>query len=184
MHGGVAETGEGTKQSITGHGAGVIVAAFVLIPRVANPSVVTAAQSSDDRQSFLNETLGDKVRGHLIFNASPDFVGVDERQSRFSSARPTAKQQPRLVSHGITRTLGIGMLTQVGLEIVLEDRLQSVPDILAAQRRFDAIDARHPGADDSVRKAAVSVLVLRAFPLQQLLHLTAMLIDLGDHGSE
>src|SRR6266478_90967 len=105
------------------------------------------------------------MRGYLVFNSGPDLVGVYKRQRRFASQRPSAQQQPWLVAHGIARTLSIGMQTEVGLEIVLEDGLQRLLHILASERSIDSVYSRHPRANDSVRQASVSILIFGAFAL-------------------
>src|SRR5580704_13741702 len=103
------------------------------------------------------------MRGDLVFNPGPDFVGVNKGQGGFATQRPRAQQQPWLVAHGIARTLRIGMLAEVRPEIVLEDRLQSFSHILPSQRGIDSVDSRHPRANDSVRQTSASVLVLGPF---------------------
>src|SRR6185312_4559420 len=105
------------------------------------------------------------MRGYLVFDSGPDLVGVYKRQCRFAAQGPGAQQQPWFVAHGIARTLGIGMQAEVGLEIVPEDSLQRLLHLLASQRSIDSVDSRHPCANDSVREASGSILILGAFAL-------------------
>ena len=88
------------------------------------------------------------------------------------------------MSHGVAGTLRIGVLAQIRLEIVLEDGLQSLPHMLTRQRCIDSIHPCHPRANDSVRQAPVTVLILGSFALQQSLHLAAVFVDLRDHGGK
>ena len=136
---GVSEAGEGAEQRIAGHGARVVVAAFVFVPRIAGAAVVAAAQSFDDGQALVDVAFRDEVRGDLVFDAGPDLVGVDERQSRLVAARPTAKQKTGLAAHRVTGTLRIGVLTEIGFEVVLEDGLQVGANILRVQAACDSV---------------------------------------------
>src|SRR5205823_10564153 len=105
-----SETGQRAEQGITSHGTSVIVAALIFIPRVANTAVIAAAQGLNDGQSFFDETLRDEMGGHLVFDASPDFVAVDERQRGLAAAGPCAQEQTGFVPHSVARTLCVGVL--------------------------------------------------------------------------
>ena len=88
------------------------------------------------------------------------------------------------MSHGIAGALRIGMLAEVGFEIVLEDSLQIASDIFAGKRGVDSVESGHPAPITPSEMHPLSILIFRAFPLQELLHFAAMLIDLGHQGSE
>src|SRR5215467_7286441 len=121
LDGGIAKTRQRTQQRIARHRPRIIVTAFVFVPRIARSSVVAAAHRLDDRQALWHKAFCNQVRCHLIFNPGPDFIRIYKGQRRLVSARPTAQQEPWLVSHRISRTLRIRMLTEIRLEIVPED---------------------------------------------------------------
>src|SRR5712691_8321233 len=124
------------------------------------------------------------MRSYLVLDASPDLVGVNKRQRGLAAAGPSAQQQAGFVPHGVAGTLSVGMLAEVGLEIVLENGLQRLANFILSKRSFDSIDARHPRAKDSVGEASVSILIFRAFAFQEFLHFAAAFIDVSDHGGE
>src|ERR1700722_1325553 len=132
LHGGVTKPGQCPQQGITGHGASVIIAAFVLVPGIATPAVVAAAQGLNNGQALCNETFGDEVRRDLVFDSSPNFVGVNKRQRGFATSRPAAQQQPWLVPHSVAGALRIGMKAKVLLKIVVEDGLQCRTPLFAS----------------------------------------------------
>ena len=66
------------------------------------------------------------------------------------------------MSHGIARALRIGMLAEVGFEIMLEDGSQIASDIFAGKRSVDSVEPGHPVSDHPVGDAPLSVLVFRA----------------------
>ena len=108
-----------------------------------------------DCQALFDEAFVNQVRRDLVFDAGPHLVGVDERQSRLVAARPTAKQQAGLMSHGVTGPLRICVLAEIGLEVVAEDGLQGGANVLLRERRFDSVDARHPCTDHAVGEASL-----------------------------
>ena len=130
------------------------------------------------------EPFRDKMRRHLVFNTRPDFIGINKRQRGFSAPGPTAQQQARLMSHGIAGTLRIGMLAEVGFEIMLKDSLQITSGHFHGKRSVDSVEPGHPVSDDPVGEAPLAVLIFRALPLQEPLHFAAVIIDLGHQGSE
>src|SRR5947208_2816352 len=180
----VTEAGQRAKQRVTGHGARVIIAALIFVPGVANPAVIAAAQSLNDGQSLFDEPFCDEMRGHLVFDAGPDFVGVDKRQRGLAAAGPSAQQQAGFVAHGVAGTLSVGVLAEVGFEIVLEDSLQCLPNFILSKRSIDSVDARHPSANDSVGEASLSILIFWPFAFQELLHFAAAVIHLSNHGGK
>src|SRR5580765_4527897 len=99
------------------------------------------------------------MRGHLILNSRPHLIGVHERQRRFVAAWPRTEQQPGFVSHRISRTLRVGMLAQISLEIVFEDRLQRASHFLLRKWSPHSIHSSHPNADYPVRQAAGPILI-------------------------
>src|SRR6266566_651819 len=88
------------------------------------------------------------------------------------------------MAHGISGTLGVGVLAEVSLEVIFEDGLQSAANMFAAERHVDAIQAPHPRTDDAVGYAAGAVLIFRTFAFQKLLHFAALFIDFGDELGE
>ncbi len=94
VNGGVAEAGERADKREARHGACVPVAALIFVPRIAGAPVVTATQGLDDGEAFLDESFMDEVRCDLVFDPGPHFIGVDEGQSGFVAARPTAESRP------------------------------------------------------------------------------------------
>src|ERR1019366_9294953 len=135
--------------------------ALVFAERIADVALVAASGSLDDLQPFLNQTKRDHVRGDLILDSGPNLVRVNERQRRLVASRPGAKQQTRLVAESVSRPLQAGMLEQVCLEVVTEDRLKVAANVGLVDRSVHTVDLRHPGADDPVRDAADAVLILR-----------------------
>ena len=103
---------------------------------IAGAAVVAAAQSFDDGQALVDVAFRDEVRGDLVFDAGPDLVGVDERQSRLVAAWPTAKEKTGFAAHRVTGPLCIGVLTEIGFEVVLEDGLQVGANILRVQEAW------------------------------------------------
>src|SRR4029079_2186751 len=99
---------------------GVPVSALVFIPWIPRAPVVPAAQRPHNRQALFNESLVNQVRCDLVLDPSPHLVRVDKRQSRLTATRPAAKQQPRLMSHGVTRPLRVGMYDHACLEVVAQ----------------------------------------------------------------
>jgi hypothetical protein len=66
----------GEEDAVAGHGAGVVVAAFDLVPRVAAERVVAVVDGAGDGQPFLDHALPDHVAGDLIFEAVHALVEV------------------------------------------------------------------------------------------------------------
>src|SRR4029077_9488312 len=94
------------------------VAALVLVERVPHAAVVARAARAHDLQPLLDPADDHQVRRHLVFDACPDLVAVYEWQRRLPAPGPGAQEQAALVSAGIGRPLRVGMLAQVGAEVV------------------------------------------------------------------
>src|SRR6185503_17026375 len=78
IHRRVSKAGESTDQSVARHGSCVPVSAFVLVPGIARAPVVAAAKRSYNRQALFNKTFLDQVRCHLVLDAGPYLVRVNE----------------------------------------------------------------------------------------------------------
>jgi hypothetical protein len=132
---------------------------------------VAAAGGFNDGQSFFDQSFGDLVGGDLVFDACPDFVGVDEGEGRHASVGPGAEEKSGFRSHSIAGALEAGMLAQIALEVVGEDGLEMAADVLAGKRGLDAVDGSHPGSDDAIGDTAGAVLVFRTFGFEEKRHL-------------
>ena len=97
----VVGSGERDEHAPAGQRPGVVVAALGLVPRVAPVTVVPVADRPHEPQALLDETLVDEVAGHLVLDAGPHLVAVDERDARTAAPRPRAQHQPGLVAEGV-----------------------------------------------------------------------------------
>src|SRR5215472_532724 len=57
----VAETGQCGEQRVAGHGARVVVATLVFVPRITDAAVITTAKGLDEGEPLMNESLADEV---------------------------------------------------------------------------------------------------------------------------
>lgn len=74
------------------------------------------------------------------------------------------------MAHRITGALRIHVLAEIGLETVLEDRLQRAVDMFECKWRFNSVDTRHPDPDNPVRETPGPILVFRAFATEYTLN--------------
>jgi hypothetical protein len=95
------------QKTVGRHRPGIPMAAFVLVKRVAHPSVIPGAGQAHDLKSFVHTSRHHQVRGHLIFNSGPHFVAVDKGQRRGAATGPGAEQQTSFMAKGVGGPLGI-----------------------------------------------------------------------------
>src|ERR1035441_8668704 len=74
----IVEAAEGYHGRPGGHGAGVVMAAFGLVPGVTAFAVETKADVFDGLDAFGHHTGVDELRGYQVFNARPGFGVVGE----------------------------------------------------------------------------------------------------------
>ena len=81
--------------------------------------------------------------GHLVFDAGPDFVGIDKRQCGPVSFRPTTEQQALFVVQGVD-SLRVGMLVEAVFEVTAIDGLESFANPLGRQGIFQPDNGGEP----------------------------------------
>ena len=80
VHGVVPCAAERLEQSVGGKGARIPMSAFLFVERVPHAPIITSPEGAHDRESLGHHPLEDHAAGNLIFDASPDFIAVGERQ--------------------------------------------------------------------------------------------------------
>ena len=111
-----------------------------------------------DGQGCIHEPLVHQVCGDLVFDAAPDLVGVDERQTGPTAIRPAAEHEARLVTQGKC-PLDVVMRHQGGPEVVTEDGGDGRPDMVGRQQVAQAHQVRQRLPQQLVGQAAIPELV-------------------------
>ncbi len=92
----VSVAGQSQQEAPAGQGAHVVVAALDFIPGIALDPVMAIPDRFHDFQPLVHHAFIDQVRGHLVLDARPYLVAVDERQARPAPMGPRAQEKPRL----------------------------------------------------------------------------------------
>src|SRR6185369_8645527 len=106
----VAGTAEPKEQRVRRHRARIPMAALVLVEGVAGAPIIALPTKPHDLEPFLRQAQAHQVRGDLVFDPSPHFVGVDKWQGKLSTFRPGAKEQPAFVAARVSGPLRIRII--------------------------------------------------------------------------
>src|SRR5215475_3399436 len=102
-----------------------MIAPLDLIPGIAAHAVVATADPIHNAHAFVDQTVVDEVSSDLVFDSGPDFISIDERNSRASALRPRTDRQTLFIVDRVN-ALRVGIIAKIRPEIIFKDRLQSL----------------------------------------------------------
>src|ERR1700733_15226312 len=103
------------------------------------------------------------MRRYLVLDAGPNFVAVNKGERKLAPFWPGAKEEAAFMTHGIGRSLGVGVFREVGAEIVFVDGQEVALDPGRVDEIREAAHSADPGAQYAVAEATRAVLVLWPF---------------------
>ena len=128
------EAAVGGQRGISGHGPGIIAAAFKFVPGIAPGSVIAVPHRADDGQAFLFKSVHDHVDAGLVFKAVHGFLAVGHRNNRPVRAfRPGADLRTGFVIEAVDPA-GVENMTETAVIIVLIDGAQRGTDALPVKQ--------------------------------------------------
>ena len=87
------QAGPGVDQLPGRHRAGVVGAAFDVVPRIAARAVVAVAGGANDVEPLVDQAAHDHVRGRHVFDAGPHFLGIGRGDHRLAHALGIGRDQ-------------------------------------------------------------------------------------------
>src|SRR5258708_463258 len=99
------------------------------VPGISIDAVVALAYRLYDAQTLINPAFIDQMGGHLIFDASPYLIGIDNREPGALPIRPGTKHQTGVVIDG-EGTLAIRVITKIAFEVVVQDGLDRAVNVV------------------------------------------------------
>src|SRR5579871_3503757 len=108
---------------------------FDLIERVACSAIVTSATRAHDGKTLLELPVGDEMGCHLVLDARPELIRVQQGERGSLPLWPAAYHQaPFVVTAAEVRAHGIRMIGQAGFEIVAMDGKEVALDLLPVEQ--------------------------------------------------
>ena len=127
----VLVSGDGDEDTVTGHGAGVMVAAFDFVVRISFGGVVAVVDGAGDGEALFDHAFGDHVGGDLIFESAHALVEIAELPVffpvvTFFAFGPGAHYQAALAGECVRSSFFVGFFegADVGCEIVFPKGLE------------------------------------------------------------
>ena len=127
----VLETAQRQEDAVAGHRPSVVVAALDLVPGVVFGRMVTLVDTAADGQGLGEHSFPGEMAGHLVLDAGPDLVAIEDRVvAQVLALRPGAGEQPRLAGPGepSLRRVGLVLRADVGRPVVSPNGTQRRAD--------------------------------------------------------
>ena len=157
---GIAEAAPGGKAGPTRQGARVVMPALRLVPGIAPLAVKAPAGGFHDVERLRHHPLERQRRRKLVLQSRPNLTEIRKGNFRTFAQGIGGHHNSAFVVQGVG-ALKINMLAQVRLVVVLINRLQRGAHMRFLQQISEARHVRLHLAQQLVRQAGVTHLVIR-----------------------